>query len=272
MPRPEPLAGLGVLVTRPAGQAAALCAQLEALGAHPIHYPLLTIEPPSDPQGRDQRLRALAGYRWLVFVSPNAARLCAERLDELGLPLPATCRIACVGKGSERAVQSAFGRGADLVPSLGFDSEGLLATPEFHTVQGTRVLILRGEGGRELLAETLRIRGAEVEYVELYRRTPPPPPNTATVARWQGANGVDIISLTSGEALHNLIALLPHSAQGWLRATPLLLFSPRTRDEALRLGFTAPLLLVEEASDAGVVDRLCAWRGEMEDARTDTHA
>lgn len=252
MPTTE-LAGLSILVTRPGHQAEPLCRLIEAAGGRALRLPLLEIHGCSDSPELGRTLAHLGDYHLLIFVSPNAVRHGAHAIALHG-GLPASARIAAVGSGSARAIREYLGRGPDLVPQQ-FDSEGLLALDELQQMSGKRVLIFRGNGGRELLADTLCGRGAQVDYAEVYRRDCPPPlaDGDERLAK------ADIILLTSSEGLANLLAMAPASARARLLATPLLLISERTAAEARRLGFQGDAVVSPQASDEAIVETLIGW-------------
>ncbi|ROR34395.1 uroporphyrinogen-III synthase [Inmirania thermothiophila] len=231
-PLPQ-LGGAGVLVTRPAHQAEGLCRLIEAAGGQALRYPVIAIEPLPDDGLLAERLR---GADLAVFVSANAVREARARLGA-GFRRPPGLRVAAVGEATARALAEA-GLAADVVPAQGADSEALLAEPALQDVAGRRVLVVRGEGGRELLAETLRRRGAEVAHVALYRRVRPPL-GPEPLLRWRRAGLLDVALATSVEALENLAAMagevLPH-----LQQRPLVAVSGRVVQRARALGFARP--------------------------------
>jgi uroporphyrinogen-III synthase len=224
------LAGRGVLVTRPAAQAERLCALIEAAGGRAIRLPVLDIEPAADPAP----LRRLLAERWdlLIFVSRNAVEQALPLLP--GGALPSGPRLAAVGRATAEALAGA-GRAPDLVPAGRYDSETLLEMPELADVRGWRVLIVRGEGGRTLMRDTLAGRGAEVVYAEVYRRVLPSSDVDALVARWD--EQVAVTMATSDEALRNLLTLVGPAGRAALLATPLVVVAERTADLARQLGF-----------------------------------
>lgn len=232
----RPLDGVSVLVTRPAAQAEGLCRLIEQAGGRAERLPAIEIVPVSDSNG----VRGLLGETWdlIICISSNAVRF--------GLPLfpegcfPVDAKLAAVGGATARALTAA-GRAPDLVPAERFDSEGLLALPELQHMSGRRVLILRGVGGRELLAEQLRARGAEVAYAEVYRRRLPSIDTDGLRAHWD--ERVQVVTTTSDEGLRNLCRLLgaPDSgeierAPELLRRTPLVVVSQRGAAGARGLG------------------------------------
>lgn len=249
MPEPCDLAGRGVLVTRPKDQAAVLCRLIEAAGGRPIPFPTIDIEPAVDLDAARRLLAEPADL--LFFASRNAVDYALPLFP--GGRLPADPRLAAIGKATAEALAAA-GRTPDLVPAGRYDSETLLTQPALQDLRGQRVLIVRGEGGRPLLGETLRARGAEVRFAEVYRRALPAVDPARLVADWDAQ--VQLVTVTSGEILDNLLQLLGEAGRAPLLVTPLAVVSDRTRQEALRLGF-ARVELAERAEDAALVAALC---------------
>jgi len=252
MPTTE-LAGRTILVTRPEHQAEPLCRLIEQAGGRPLRLPALIISANSGDPELAHRLAHLSDYQVAIFISPNAVTFGLAAIARCG-GLTASLLLATVGQGSARALQQQLGRLPDLVPEGGYDSEALLQLEPLQHVNGKRVLIFRGVGGRELLAETLRGRGARVDYAEVYRRSAPPPPDNGD---W--LDKTDIITLTSGEAVRNLVAMTPQSAQPQLFAKPLVVVSERCATLARQLGFQQPILVTPLAGDQAIVDTLREW-------------
>ena len=242
------LAGLGVLVTRPAHQSEGLCGLIEQCGGRPLPFPAMEIHPPEDPA----EPRRLLGLAWdlVIYISPNAVRFSPPLSPTC--KLPAASRVAVVGRGSAKALEAA-GVQPDLVPER-FDSEGLLALPELSRVTGRRILIVRGEGGRPLLGDTLAQRGAEVHYAEVYRRVRPMTDTAPLLARW--GRDVQVVTATSVEVLENLAVMLGERGQGLLRATPLVVVSGRMEQAASRLG-VEQVRRAAGAADGVLVEALC---------------
>src|SRR5450755_2059224 len=215
------LDGRGILITRPARQAAGLARQIAAIGGNPVMFPAIVILPPEDRKALEQAQRELARYDFAVFVSANAV--------EYGIGDPAAWppRLVALAPGpGTAAALAAVGIGNVRLPATTMDSEGLLALPELSAVAGKRVVIFRGGGGRELLGETLVARGAIVVSVDCYRRARPGA-NAAGLEEALRAGRVDAVSLTSSEGLDNLWALLGPDARARLAATPTFVPHPR---------------------------------------------
>lgn len=251
----DALAGLRVLVTRPAHQAGPLCRLIEIDGGTALPFPTIEIVPPSNPQALEAVASKLDQFDLAIFVSPNAVTRAFAIIGEQSIP--AELQIACVGAGSARALAE-HGVTNVSIPAR-TDSEGLLDLPLLKNVQGKRVAIFRGEGGRELLGEQLRDRGAVVSYIECYRRVRPQADNAA-LTRMFLQNGIDVITTTSADALRNLCDMAGTAAAGLLARTPLVVVSERLRDVAYELGLHGPILVATSASDDGIVDTIRAWR------------
>ncbi len=245
-----PLEGIRVIVTRPARQAAGLAQTLAALGAVPVIVPAIVILPPPDRTALDRAHASLTRYDMAIFVSANAV--------EYGVPdprqWPATLHAFAPGPGTAAALVAA-GIAAPAIPTTSFDSEGLLALPAFTQATGKRVLIFRGEGGRTVLGDTLRERGATVEYVDCYRRAAPQSGGDGLAAELRERRA-DALTLTSSEGLDNLCALLDPAALHLLQALPTFVPHPRIADHARDKGFTA---IATGGSDAGLIAGLLEW-------------
>jgi uroporphyrinogen-III synthase len=156
------LSGFVVLVTRPEHQADELVTAIDDAGGEAIRFPVIYIEP-QDSADVSRRLEALPAADITIFISTNAVMygLHCVAGDETA--------IAVIGPATKSAIESA-GRQVDIFPEQGYDSEHLLAAAELQDVSGKNIRIIRGDGGRELLADTLRERGATVDYLSVYRR------------------------------------------------------------------------------------------------------
>lgn len=252
----RPLAGVGILVTRPAHQAAGLAQRISALGGTPLLFPGIEIEPlatgPLD----------LAGVDLAIFVSPNAVEHAADPIRTAG-GLPAGARIAAIGPSTaaELGKRPWAGRANRpiLMSDAGSDSEALLALLPAAEVNGCRVAIFRGAGGRALLGDTLRARGARVEYVETYRRSRPQGDMAALLSRWQ-AGQIGGSLATSAEIVANLFAMAGQAAR-WMRAAPMFVPHPKVAAAAFRLGVQS--LVVAGNGDEALAAAMAAWFGRL---------
>jgi len=229
----RPLEGRHIVVTRPAGQAAHLAEALVNLGAQPVLFPVLAIFDIEDPAPLLDVAIRLDDYDWAAFVSPNAVEraltpILARR------PWPAGLRVATIGVSSEQAL-ARFGITGVVAPRERFDSEALVALPELQDMAGKRVIIFRGDGGRELLGDTLKARGARVDYLSCYRRGKPAADPAPLLKLW-GDGRLDALTVTSSEGLRNLYDMVGKLGQSWLRQTPTFVPHARIAEQAAGLG------------------------------------
>jgi uroporphyrinogen-III synthase len=165
--------------------------------------------------------------------------------------LPASLKVATVGQGSAKALHD-MGVTDVIAPTETFDSESLLALKELQNVAGKRAMILRGDGGREMLGDTLRARGALVEYVTCYLRSKPDFDAGALLAA-----SPDAITVTSSEALGFLSEMLGDAGRTRLAAVPLFVPHPRIAAAARQQGWQQ--IVVTESGDDGLLSGLIAW-------------
>ena len=228
------MTGWRLLLTRPAEESAAVAQALDAAGIYSASMPLLDIEPlPVTPQMVTQVLN-LAQYCAVIAVSKPAARLGLDLIDQYW-PQPPLQSWFSVGAATA-AILEDYGLRVH-VPPQGDDSEALLALPELaQALQQPypRVLILRGEGGRELLAEHLREQGATVDYLQLYRRSLPDYPAQALYQRVT-AERLNALVVSSGQGFEHLQQL---AGEHWpqLAGLPLFVPSPRVAAQAQAAG------------------------------------
>lgn len=251
----RPLAGRGVLVTRPVEQADGLARRIAELGGKPILFPCLEIQPPSRMHECTHVLSQLSSYQLAIFVSPTSVERAWPLIQERHGNWPHGVRTAAVGHGSAR-VLAGYGVEDVLVGEDGSDSEHLLALPALQTMAGQRVLIVRGEGGREMLADTLRQRGATVDYAECYRRARPNADPAPLLELWQ-AGALSAVTVTSREVFDNLVAQIGSAGAPWLRQTPL--FAPHQRIAKVAREWGVTDAVSTEPGDNGLVAALTAW-------------
>ena len=246
-----PLRGARIVITRPARQAAGLAQQIAALGGKPVMFPAIVILPPADRSALERAQRDLPQYDYAVFVSANAV--------EYGVGDPASwpCHLVALAPGPGTAsALAAVGIGQVRIPATTMDSEGLLALPELADVTGKRIVIYRGSGGRELLGETLSERGAQVDYVECYRRAKPHGDFATMGAAWR-AGEIEALTLTTSEGLDNLWELFDGVTRTSMAATPTFVPHPRIAERARTLGFGR--VTVTAPTDAGLVASLLEY-------------
>lgn len=245
------LAGRGVVVTRPIHQAQALMGQIRMAGGNPILFPVIEIVDTGNLQPLLDVIQRLADYQFAVFVSPNAVLHAMTRIVARS-DWPAGLRAATLGPGGVQALRR-FGIAGAIAPAAVFDSEHLLALPEFQDVAGKRVVIFRGDGGREWLGDTLRARGAHVEYAECYRRARPHIDPAPLLEAWSRGT-VHAVTVTSSGGVRNLSEMIGDAGMAALRRTPVFAPHPRIAAAARALGCAD---VVETAmGDAGLMAAL----------------
>ena len=223
-----------LLLTRPEEDCAALAQYLAAQGVANASLPLLAIEPEPLDAPRRSLLAALASYQAIIVVSKPAARLLLGSLAKAGLPAPPTGWFS-VGGATAGVLQAA---GLEVTcPVQGDDSEALLASPLLRqavAVPAARVLVVRGIGGRELLAERLGEQGASVDYLELYRRRLPEYP-AGTLMQCIEAERLNGLVVSSGQGFEHLRQM---AGDDWPRVARLTVFvpSPRVAEQARSAG------------------------------------
>jgi uroporphyrinogen-III synthase len=227
------LNGACVLVTRPEHQAGNLSRLIEQRGGIAVRFPTLEIVSRDDDRIKST-LANLDGFQWVVFISANAVNF-ALKANSGKIPRTKSVRFAAVGQATAQAMKMA-GLPVDLVPEYGYNSEALLEMPQLQQVEGQNCLIVRGEGGREQLATTLRSRGAEVDYLEVYKRIIPRM-DSSPVVELLAQHRLDVITVTSAEALQNLSLMLGEKNNKLLSLIPLVVVSDRIRCLAADMGF-----------------------------------
>jgi uroporphyrinogen-III synthase len=250
----QSLNGLQVLVTRPEHQAENLSRLIEQHGGIPIRFPTLQIIGVDDRSKATNVITSLSNYQWLIFTSVNAVNFALKaiggKISQFG-----ALQIAAIGQATALALASA-GINVSLLPKRGFDSESLLATPSMQEVNDKAVMIVRGQGGREELASVLRSRGANVEYWEVYKRTLPDY-DKSFVARVFEQASLDVVIITSCEALQNLAMLVGSEYKQRLALVKLVVISDRIGKLAAEMGFKR-ITVTEGPSDQAIIDALIA--------------
>lgn len=252
------LDGVGVLITRPVELAAALVQGVEQAGGRAILFPALQITAVPATEMAAQ-LRSLRDANDVIFVSPTAVRVGAPLLASLGPPSVAR-RCFAVGAGTARELKNLCAQPI-ITPERGADSEALLRLPQLLQVKGRRVAIIRGEGGRELLRETLQARGADVSVVECYRRGKP-----VRELPISFENDVAAVTATSSEIVTNLFSIGGRQTEAWLKRRPFFVTHPRIARRAAQCGvLTVCVGQADDAAgaDAALVAALRTWFADL---------
>ena len=234
------LNGIGIAITRPVDQAKKLSALIEQAGGTPILFPLIEITPLDDYRQFEAVISDINDYDWAIFISSNAVQNGMPRLVKVGIPT--NLKFAAIGPITSTELQS-FGVKDVLIPSshaehgeeskVRFDSESLLALPEMTQVSGKKIMIFRGVGGRDVLAETLKTRGAQVTFAECYQRINPQT-SCDLLEQLYAENKLHGIVVTSSEAMRHLLNLAGDA--NWLKNVTLFVNHARIAELPLQLG------------------------------------
>ncbi len=248
------LNGLTVLVTRPEHQAGPLCQLIAQHDGYAIRCPALVIGEPQNWTPALAVLDRLDRYDLAIFKSANAVDRAMPLIQQRG-GIPPRLEITAIGKATAQAL-ARYGINPSVQPAQGFTSETLLALLRFQpgVVNSQAMVIVRGEGGRGLLAETLSARGAHVDHAEVYRRKQPTTDLSALLERWQRGQ-IGAVVVASGESLLNLFDMLGAAGQDYLRETPLIVVSIRIQRLAAAQG-CRHILIAQEASDDAILTAL----------------
>ncbi|MFT4561053.1 MAG: uroporphyrinogen-III synthase [Gammaproteobacteria bacterium] len=254
---PDTLQGLSVLITRPAAHAVSLCERVEFAGGIAIHAPMLEIRSVSNPSNTS-KIDQLERYEKIIFISRNAVNygLAELAINQRGLT---SQQLFAVGPGTAKSLQES-GFGPVSIPVDEFSSAGLLRLGALQKSElvGAKILIFRGLGGRELLSETLQLRGAEVDYCEVYERAEPQFSLTETLVSAQ-ASTPTIAVVTSLDSLNNLAKKIRAEALIELFDMPLVVVGARIARGVAALGFTNPPVIVDNPDDDTIIDTLTRW-------------
>lgn len=237
-----------VLITRPKHQAQGLYQAIIAAGGRAFLCPTIEIIPPAHPDALAHAIQQLGEADLALFISPNAVLQSRVLLQKYWPQTPTRLKIAAIGTGTAKALAS-IGWSVHLVPQQ-FNSEGLLALPELQDLHEKIVMLFKGEGGRELLASTLKQRGARVIEALAYRRQLPKI-ETTLVADWQN-HAINLIISTSVDSLRNLFTMVGEAGKSWLQQTTFIVISERMRVIAHDFGIQK-VLLAADASDEAIM-------------------
>ena len=234
-----PLVGTTILVTRPKEQAIAITKVLVDKGAEIVLMPMIEIVSAID-EIRDEKV--IKEQDMIIFVSRNAVTY-----FKAGIMCKLSSRTRLVAIGSATAgYMEEKGLRVDIIASKPAGSQSLLALPEMQTVAGLKIMIIRGETGRELLANTLKRRGANIQYLEVYKRCLP----SYEAEEITRADRVDTIIVTSVTGLENLCELI---RDNMIKHKLLIVVSERIKQVAIKLGFQH-IAVTNDVSNTAILD------------------
>lgn len=239
------LAGQKILITRPRQQADQLAELIAQAGGKPILFPVIAINP-LPASDWNQSVFDLDQANWLIFVSRNAV---LSFVSGRQTDLPKHLKFAAVGGGTAEAMRKS-GIQVNCQPDMSSGSEGLLTMPEMQDVAGCRIIIIRGVGGREYLADTLKARGASISYIEVYQRDIA----VHDEASRERAMTADKLICTSVAGIDNLCHILSTNKAD-LFIKPLVVVSNRIKQHAESKGFSR-VTVSADASDAAMLQTL----------------
>ncbi len=244
---------MSILVTRPSPAGEQLVGRLRAMGRSAWHLPLIDVVPGRELAELPSRLAACRPGDMVFLVSRHAISYADAWLNRHGGHWPASLCYYAVGRTSGLLMHQVSGRPVEW-PAEGQTSEDVLLLPSLSTVAGRRALILRGNGGREVLQQTLQQRQVSVCYCECYQRRPVFYEGDEQSRRFLQL-GVNTIVITSGEMLQQFYTLIPeYFRTSWLLGCRLVVISERLAMLGRQLGWTD--IVVANAADNDALMRV----------------
>jgi len=249
------LAGKTIVVTRPLAQARKILELLEVRQAKVVHFPVISISVADNIELAKQCFSNLSNYHIIIFISANAAHYAMNTAKELDINF-SNSTLAAVGQATKAALET-YGCNVDIVPVAGFTSEALLNHSALQNITEQNILIVRGNGGREHLRETLESRNAQVKYAEVYKRQLPSERNNINLAKLSKHDTA--ILLYSIESAHNLWSLCTLEEQQWLKNVAFITGSKRIAEATTKVGFAKNSIIAENPSDEAMLAALSSW-------------
>jgi uroporphyrinogen III methyltransferase/synthase len=227
-----PLTGKRILITRAREQAQEFSSLLEDYGAEVIAFPTIEIVPPEDWRPLDKTIEKLDTYDWVIFTSVNGVRFFAQRLKEKGITRATLAgkQICAIGPRTQRELEK-MGLTVHFRPSE-YRAEGIAEGLKVQGIQGKKILLPRAREARRVLPEALRVAGALVDEVEVYRTVKPEQGKTALAAILK--RGIDMVVFTSSSTVRNFMELL--SDKTALNGVKIAVIGPITAETAKNYG------------------------------------
>lgn len=254
------LHNLCILVTRPEPQGRELCKLITDQGGQAVSFPTIAFAPPPDLQAFQQAIMALGEQDWLIFISPQAVYSSMIHIRNAWPQLPSTVKLAAVGAGTAKALRAA-GYTVTAQPTTEWNSEALLDLPEFQSIAGKKIAIIRGVGGRELIDKQLAERGAHILTVLAYERVLPAI-DVSNCLNLLKQNIIDMVVCTSYEGVRNLKILLGEAGWFYIKDIPLIVMSERIKTLAHDLGFQT-IWVTRNASQTAILDLMAERRTKL---------
>lgn len=259
----RPLFGKRLLVTRPRDQAASLASLIRLRGAEALLWPAIEIFDPPDPARVEQAVLELDRYDAVVFTSENGVQRFLGAVWRKGLDARVfgRSRLCAIGPGTAAAL-CRYGLAADIVPASDFRGEALadaILSDEVlrkrlvrKDLPPVRALIARAKTAREVLPDTLRKQGVDVDVVPVYETRPAPPERWQELRDWLSQKLVDVILLTSSSTAESLCDALGEQRAELLRDVLIASIGPVTTESAVRRGLDVGVT-ADESTTAGLI-------------------
>ncbi|WP_317932402.1 uroporphyrinogen-III synthase [Halioxenophilus sp. WMMB6] len=242
-----------VWITRPEAQGRKTQQRLAALGVAGWLQPVMTIEPLAETPTVRQQVMDLDLYQFAIFISQNAVHYGVALIDRFWPQWPVGLTLLAIGQATAKALAEHGHLAA--APVAVMDSEALSALPELQALANSRVIIFKGEGGRALLAETLRARGGRVDECPLYGRRWAAEASLALQASDFGSQPDDAMLAYSGESVELLAKTLASGGRQALTRQPLVVPGSRVAGVARALGFEQ-IIVADNATDDAMLGAL----------------
>lgn len=253
------------MVTRPVNQNNHLDTLISAAGGHSIVFPTIEIQETRDRKSLEAVIDKLESYSIAIFISPNSASYAIQEIHKRKKDFSADTLLACIGKGSADVLNALGYRDNVITPVELYNSEALLKLAELQNVDKKNIVIFRGNGGRNVLKQSLTTRGATVDYGECYQRVIPNCDNRPLL-KAIADNEIDVITITSSAALHNLLKMVDADTAALIREIPLVVVSRRIAAVGKQLGFKHPAMVTANASDQAIVETIKQWQTSEKNA------
>ena len=251
----DALRGKRILITRARSQASSLVQRIESLGGEVVEFPTIEIRPPESYGPLDQAINQIGSYDWLIFTSVNGVEQFLKRFEKLAKNIADLAGIEVGAIGPETAKRLTA---AQIQPSLvpkQYQAEGILEALIPETVLGKRILIPRAAKARDILPQTLRQWGAQVDVVEAYQ-TVLPQLDVSALCKLLGEGTIDVITFTSSSTATNFAAMLgDQDVSRLLSRTVIACIGPITRKTVEDLGMR-PKIVSEEFTIPGLVSAI----------------
>ncbi|MGK0499647.1 MAG: uroporphyrinogen-III synthase [Oceanicoccus sp.] len=257
-PKPLTIDERRVLLTRPAGQADNLLGLMAAAGAQAVHFPVMTITVLDEQDGATwqqckQQIMALDEFQHVIFISTNAVNFGMECIHQYWPQLPVDIAWYGIGRATIAALQA---EGVTVLSTVAaaMNSEALLQQPTLQQLSAEKVLIVRGVGGREYLAEQLQQRGAVVRYAQCYQRQQVSK-SIGELNQLIAEHAINTLCINSGDSLEYVLALSDPSGLDQLKQLTLVAAGDRVAGLAKQQGFRH-ISVAENASDQAMLAAL----------------